>query len=54
MTDDYFNTVSVESTLDVSTAKDIMTSSNIGTYKPSAAETLKKTIGKSFSCSKYI
>jgi hypothetical protein len=42
MTDDYFNTVSLESTLDVSTAKDIMTSSNIGTYKPSAAETLKK------------
>ena len=42
MTDDYFNEISKNSKLDVKTAKDVMTASNITKYKPSAAETLKK------------
>lgn len=42
MTDDYFASVAKESSLDVKTAKDTMTSSNISNYSPSAAEMLKK------------
>ena len=42
LSDDYFNTVAADSTLDIKTAKDVMTSSNISNYKPSAAEKLKK------------
>lgn len=42
MTDEYFDTISKDSTLDVKVAKDTMTSSNIINYSPSAAERLKK------------
>jgi len=42
LSDDYFNTIAADSTLDIKTAKDVMTSSNISNYKPSAAEKLKK------------
>ena len=42
MTDDYFNTISTQSTMDINPSKDVMTSSNITNYRPSAAEMLKK------------
>lgn len=42
MTDDYFSAISSESNLDIKPSKDVMTSSNISNYKPSAAEMLKK------------
>ena len=42
MTDDYFATISQNSNLDVKPSKDVMTSSNISKYKPSAAEMFKK------------
>jgi hypothetical protein len=42
MTDEYFATVSKDSKLDVSRAKDVMTFSNIDNYKPSAAERLRR------------
>ena len=42
MTDDYFDSISNEATLDVKRAKDVMTASNIQRYNPSAAEELKK------------
>lgn len=42
MTDDYFAEISQNATLGVTKAKDVMTSSNIVKFKPSAAERLKK------------
>lgn len=42
MTDEYFKTIAGESNLDVSAAKDVINSSNISNYKPSAAAALKK------------
>lgn len=42
MTDEYFATVSQNSNLDVKPSKDVMTSSNISKYKPSAAEMFRK------------
>lgn len=42
MTDDYFDSISNEATLDVKRAKDVMTASNIQRYNPTAAEQLKK------------
>lgn len=42
LSDQYFNTISTQSTLDINPSKDVMTSSNISNYKPSAAEMLKK------------
>jgi hypothetical protein len=42
LTDDYFNTVSKDSILDIKPAKDVITSSNIVNYSPSAAEMMKK------------
>ena len=42
MTDDYFNMVSQQADVDVKQAKDVINSSNIGSYKNKSAETLKK------------
>jgi hypothetical protein len=42
MTDDYFDSISNDATLDVKRAKDVMTASNIQRYNPAAAEQLKK------------
>jgi hypothetical protein len=42
LSDDYFNTISKDSILDVKPAKDVITSSNIVNYSPAAAETMKK------------
>ena len=41
LTDEYFSKISSSSELDVKPAKDVMTSSNITKYSPSAAELLK-------------
>lgn len=41
MTDEYFDTISRESTLDIKPSRDVITSSNIIDYKPKAAELLK-------------
>ncbi|NBO22854.1 hypothetical protein EBU94_05915, partial [bacterium] len=42
LTDSYFDLISKQADFDVKPAKDVINSSNIGTYKSSAAETLKK------------
>ena len=42
LTDNYFAEVSKNSEIDIKPAKDILSSSNIGNYKPNAAEMLKK------------
>jgi hypothetical protein len=41
LTDDYFATIAGESSLDVTPSKDVISSSNITNYKPSAASLLK-------------
>jgi hypothetical protein len=42
MTDDYFNEIAQSVDLEFKPAKDVMTTSNIGSYKTSSAEKLKK------------
>ena len=42
LSDEYFNTISKDSVLDVKPAKDVITSSNIVNYSPAAAEMMKK------------
>ena len=51
LTDEYFDIISKQADVDVKPAKDIINSSNIGSYKDKSAETLKKfrTIPEGYS-----
>lgn len=42
LTDEYFKVISTQASLDIKKAQDVMTSSNITNYKPSAAEVMTK------------